>query len=283
MVGPIDLRRTAHVPMMMPRQRRWGVFLSPARREYPYSQKEGIALPDIVDIDHQDSWPAAISGWVHARASQLKGTTEYTSDLAVPAEEEESFRRLFAGHLLRAYHCTRLLEHEVPMIRTQGLRMTTEELVVERITQARAHGAISDEVAETLLRHHLFAIKAAEHRDGQVCLILSRRAFDDAVPGVETLLGTWGGEIIYRGTSHRPELSQLGRPAIVVAHLDIAGGDRRHLIFTALSRVFVGAALDLPDAYADVFYRASVSAAHIEAIWQPGEPEYDCYPKLPQH
>lgn len=245
--------------------------------------KEGITLPDIIDIDDQSSWPAAISEWIQARTDQLKGTTEYTSDLAVSAGEEESFRRLFAGHLIRAYHCTRLLEHEVQMIRDHGLRMTTEELVVERITQARAHGAISDEVAETLLHHHLFAINAAAYRDGQVCLILSRRVFDYDVHGVEPLLGTWGGEIIYRGTSHRPELRQLGKPAIVVAHLDIAGGDRRHPVYTFLPRVFVGAALDLPDAYADVLYRASVPAAHIEAIWQPGDQEYNRYPKLPQH
>lgn len=151
-------------------------------------------MPHIVDVDNQDTWPTAISEWVHTWADRLKGTTEHTSELEVDFEEDENFRKLFAGSLLRTYHCTRLLEYEVQMIRDQGLRMTTENLVGERITRALTHGAISDEVAETLRQHHLFAINESDHRDEQVCLILSRRAFDYDAHGVEPLLGTWGGE-----------------------------------------------------------------------------------------
>lgn len=84
-----------------------------------------------VDVDDRTTWPPQVSEIVDQWAKQYKGTTKYTSDLALPLEDE--FRELLSGRLLRAYHCTRLLPHEVRMVRETGLRPLSADLLCERI------------------------------------------------------------------------------------------------------------------------------------------------------
>jgi hypothetical protein len=78
-------------------------------------------------------------------------------DLRVPVGWNAEFRRLFVGHRLRAYHATRLLDHEVAMIRGQGLRLLDEDLVVGRIKSAHESGHLSRVLRDRLLTGHVFA------------------------------------------------------------------------------------------------------------------------------
>jgi hypothetical protein len=95
-----------------------------------------------VDVDDQSTWSRIVAERVAGLSARLKGTTEFTSDLRISWEEEGEFRSLLEGNLVRAYHCTRQLDHEVEMIREQGLRMLTEQLLVDRVNALWRTGTI---------------------------------------------------------------------------------------------------------------------------------------------
>jgi len=250
-----------------------------------------VAVPQqpLVDIDDVSTWPASIKSWADRYARELRGSTECVGDLAVPLEEEDGFLALFAGCRLRAIHCTRLLAHERAAILAQGLRSADATLVNDRILAAHAAGALTSAEREEFIAGHVFADGRNArfgNREHQVCFIASRAKLDCDWRGVERLLSTWGGEVVYFPLSpkHGPRLKTLGVPSLVVAQLDIAAqpcAPLRHRFTPPLSRAFVGALLSLQGG-ADVFYRALVPPQDILAILQPGDAEYDRHRCLPQ-
>lgn len=237
----------------------------------------------VIDVDDVGSWPGPVAAFARTWAAKLGGTTEYTGDLAIPLELEDSFRQLLAGHLLRTYHCTRLLPHEVHLLRERGLRLLTAQLVRERIEAACVAGDLSRDLADCLHASHVFAKGEEQYRENQVCLVLSVRTFSEQPEGVKPLLGTWGGEALYRssGSSQTsPDLKKLGIPTVVAALLDLTAPGK-HLFFPSLHKVFTGALLGLRGQGADVFYRSPVPPDCIEAIHQPGSPPYKNLGNLP--
>ncbi len=247
-----------------------------------------------VDVDDPSTWPAPVREWVTERADAHRGTTEYTSDLKI--YEDQDLLGLLQGHLLRAYHCTRLLDHERTMILDQGLRPLNAELVTERIRRAHEADAITDRERQAFEAGHQFVIKGWEERvritERQVCLVFSSKIFDEHVHGIEPFLSTWGGEAIYFGvdaefgeaSEHGKRIRTIGRPSIVVADVDLSARPfgAEHYIAPSLGACFVGIHLGLKDAGAEIFYRAPVPAANIVDIWHPGAPGYDRHVRLPQ-
>jgi hypothetical protein len=226
----------------------------------------------IVDLDDRSTWPSAIDDFVGSWVERCRGKTKYTADLDVPLELEDPFVRLLDGRLLRAYHATRLLDHEVQMVRSQGLRALSGELVRDRINAAREAGEITADLAAQLQLAHVFS--DGDHtkyynRENRVCCVLGRQLFRRDPRAVALLLNTWGGEGIYmseNGYALRPVLEHIGQPTIVVALLDLSGGPSTYYFAPALHRLFVGSALGLKDAQGDAHYRASIPQARIEAI-----------------
>ncbi len=237
-----------------------------------------------VDVDNRITWPPKVDDIVDKWAKQYNGTAKYTNDLALPIEDEEAFRELLSGHLLRAYHCTRLLPHEIPMVVEAGLRPLSADLLNDRINSAQEAGAIGLEDAEDLRAGHVFATGEEEYRENQVSLILSKSMFLHNLPGCKPLLEAWGGEGIYM-SSKKPHildrLKSLSKPTIVVALLDLSGRNSPHNVYPALHKVFVGAALQLSDVGADVFYKAAVPPENVERLIQPGDSEYESLGDLP--
>ena len=135
--------------------------------------------------------------------------------------------------------------------------------------------------AHTYARADERVIKA---REDQVCLILSRRVFVEEVLGCESLLSIWGGEGIYITADDMwSELRELGRPAIVVAAIDLSSERGiKHVARAQVQKVFVGIELDLQLAIADVFYRTPVPPEDILDVWHPGDEEYDRFSDLPR-
>lgn len=223
----------------------------------------------LIDVDDPTTWPSQIYRIVSQWAEQCRGRTNYTGDLPLSLDLEKPFRELFIGYLLRAYHYTRLLEHERAMVFSMGLRPLSPELLSDRIESARTAGAISSIEAAEFHKAHVFATGEQQHREGQVCLSLSRRVFERDLDACLPLLTTWGGEGMYRSSSavsRCERLKTLGSPTIVVALLELGGHAFNHLVFPALHKVFVGSLLGLFDVGADVFYRAPVPSEHIESI-----------------
>lgn len=225
-----------------------------------------------IDVDDPTSWPAQVYERVSAWAEHCKGTTNYTNDLPLPLDLDGPFRKLLTGYLLRAYHYTRLLPHERAMVLTAGLRPLSAELMFDRIEAAITAGGISTAEAANLHKAHVFATGEQCHRENQVCLVLSKRLFEQDPGACLPLLTTWGGEGMYKssGAVSLPErLRNLGSPTIVTALLEFGSDGSPHRVFPALHKVFVAVILGLSDVGADVFYHASVTPEHIECIREP--------------
>jgi hypothetical protein len=245
----------------------------------PDSTLKTVARP-LVDIDDPSNWPPAVREWSERYAADLRGTTAYTSDLAVPLEREDELRGLLAGHKLRAFHCTRLPDHEVTAIKTEGLVPLTEELVHRRIDRAHELGLLTDEAGEHLRAMNVFALGAEQNREDQVCLILGRDGLNDN--GCTPLLSRWGGEGIYMADPDSEAPSAfIGRPAVVVAAIDLSVSHTISPTFPSLGKLLVGTLLGTEQRYADVCLRAPVPPKDVLAIWQPGDRDYDRHQHLP--
>ncbi|MCC6497896.1 MAG: hypothetical protein IT193_16715 [Propionibacteriaceae bacterium] len=237
-------------------------------------------MTTAVDPDDLSTWPTALLAELSDALTKFP-TTEYASDLAIPLSNERLVM-LLEGRPLRAYHATRLLEHEVIGIRRDGLRMLTPEHVERRISAAVAAGSITKHDAAMFRAGTVYAIPGPGERDGRVCAVVSRSTFADFPSGVRPLLSTWGGEAIYwrAAPEARVRLAELGRPSIVVVDLPLLGVSFH--AFPGLGPVFAGHLAGLAMAWGDVHYFADVPGSAVADIWQPGSSTYDRYPMLPR-
>jgi hypothetical protein len=178
---------------------------------------------------------------------------------------------------------TRLLPHEVKSIRAGGLKLTTEDLVYDRVSEAFDHGLIDESLRDTLLAGNVFAEKEADNRNHQVWLTLSRRPFDYTPHGFGFYPPSGGGLSYLGRRSRRPTSATAnGPPAVVVADIRLNAGWQTHAVYPSLHKLFVGRLLELEELGADVFYSGAVPAEHIIDIWQPQQPEYGWHPDLSQ-
>lgn len=244
--------------------------------------------PDqVIDVDDPGTWPERLTERVHGLADQVRATTSKPSELPcsdLPVwEYEEEICRLLDGHLLRAYHATRLLPHEADAILAEGLRTLGSELVEDRLATAHRLGYLTDAEHDMLLEGRTLA----NNRVNQVCLFLSAISITRDVHGLHRLLATWGGEGIYWGHADigntlGNRLRSLGLPTIVVTQLDLTV-PTKVLVFPGIANAFVGAALRLTNVDGDIFYFAPVPPSGIERLIQPGDPDYPQHPDLPQN
>lgn len=233
----------------------------------------------IIDIDRPDTWPAAVREETARMAEQLVGTTKHTGDLELPNGYDDEFRQLLAGHRLRAYHATRLLPHEIHDVRDRGLDVLTVDLVDRRLTGLHASGVVTDDDLEDLRASTVFALDEYQNRHNQICLFLGQDSFSHQ-GGLWRLLETWGGEAIFSGIEHKPDLlsslRSAGRPAVVVVQLEgLESGWRTHAVYPELPKNFIAKLLELDGRGADVFYQAAIPSNRIEDVWLPGHPQFD--------
>lgn len=222
----------------------------------------------IADIDAPGTWPAAALERVRLWAMQWKDRTRYTPDIGIPLELEPSFRQLFDGYKLRAFHFTRLLDHERALVFARGLRPLTLDLVTDRINAALTIGVITETEADALRATSVFSTHEEQNRAGRVCLVFSENVYRSEPEGCIPLMSQWGGEAIHnssRTTSLSSRLLTLGAPCIVEAAIDITVSGN-HLIFPALHKAFVGSFLKLDDAGAEIHYFAPVPPECILSI-----------------
>ncbi|MEU5288512.1 hypothetical protein AB0G97_31545 [Streptomyces sp. NPDC020755] len=203
---------------------------------------------------------------------------------------EDTALALLEGHLVRARHHTRLLDHEKASIRTQGLRLLDAQLVNDRLDQAHALGYLTVQERERLqtVNETVSGQRGRSRREGQVCLTLSAAPQIHHIHAIHRLLTYWGGEAIYwqhceGSPALATKLRNLGASSVVTALLDLAApGQERSSIFPSLVHVFVGKALGHEPADADVFYKSPIPPQRIESILSPGDVAYDRFPDLPR-
>lgn len=243
----------------------------------------------VVDVDDPATWPPPFAELIRQLADDAQiDDIELSDDLDLYDEEDQA-RRLLRGYLVRARHCTRLLEYEDDAIRTRGLRPLTVDLVNERLDAAHERGLFTPEEHALIRERNCLTPQTSRwgKRADQVCFTLSDAAMLHNADAGERLLTFWGGEAIYwlYCESH-PEIGRklraMGRPTIVTALLDLSD-PQRDFIFKSLVHTFVGKALGNEKADADVHYHQAVPPQHIESVAHPGDPEYDRFPALRQN
>ncbi len=241
-------------------------------------------MEPIIEVDDATSWPDNVLRAATNLAEQFRGSANYASDLKL-LEFDEAFCKELAGSLVKAYHATRLLPHELALIREQGLLPLSKELVERRLNLAAQNSAITPAERDQLHAKNVFQIGNHGSRGDQVCLFLSTADLEDEASGVDDLLSTWGGEAIYWNVIDAelgPRLKGLGIPTLVVAGLDLSVSEVNDSIFPGVAHVFVGRLLDLKKCDADVLLHRPVPPEHILDFWQPGSPEYDRFSELPR-
>ncbi len=236
-----------------------------------------------IELDMPVTWPPDVKAMVVEVAQGLHAPLGSFSNGGGLAEREDEFRSLFAGRSIRAFHCTRLLDHEVERIRRNGLLLLTERLVNDRIENAIVHGDISRKLGDELLKAHVFSTREHDNRENMLWFFLSTYVLRDRVGSVWILMRFWGGEAISfsdKSLGYLELLEELGQPTIVVVDLDLSGSNRVHRASPGLLRAFVGRYLGEKDADSVIRYVADVPGERVVDIWQPGHPKYEAFRNL---
>lgn len=239
-----------------------------------------------MSLDDARTWPAGVKEAADRLADRYEGLTEHVTDLAQQImfdNEEAGFNRTLQGTVVTVYHATRLLDNEMDRVRSEGLHPASIELAVSKIDSAYAAGVIDEAERDVLASNNLFVTGDEGVREGNVCFFASRGVLDNEVNAIWSLLTNWGGEIIYfnqrRDSRVADRLRTLGRPAIVVAAVDLSDSERVHLAAPGIAAAFIGKRLGLSKPDFDLHYRGTVD--QILDIWTPGRPEYDRHTELP--
>ncbi|MFD3997168.1 hypothetical protein [Streptomyces sp. NPDC058583] len=226
-------------------------------------------------MDVPATWPrplAELVGRLARDARRAGRAPEYYKDLDILAHENAALAHL-EGHLVRARHHTRLLDHEKDAIHTQGLRLLNAQLVNDRLDQAHTLGHLTKAEYEALrTANETVPEQRSWGTEDQVCLTLSAAPQTHHVDGIHRLLTCWGGETIFwqhceGSPALAAKLRSLGTPSVVTALLAfLAPGRESHSVFPSVIHVFTGKALAHQPADADVFYRSPIPPQRIESI-----------------
>jgi hypothetical protein len=229
----------------------------------------------VIELGDIASWPAAAVVHVDTWIERLDGKGwAYAS-----ADAEDTLRAIFAGHRIRGYHCTRLLDHEVDTIKVGGMLPLTKARLRERIVRAYDAGAFASSV-----RDHLLAIaeQPTYGREGITCYFLPLAYLTSSLgrQGLPYYLARWGGERMNTAADRDVQalLATIGRPSIVVAAFDVVG-QRAENRMLSLLEVCMAIRNGERDAAAELQALVPVMP---EAIWHPGDPEYDALGDLSQ-
>ncbi len=236
----------------------------------------------VIEMGDVGAWPegvlSVVDEWIRASGKE---------DRAV----EQEIRAMFSGAVVRAYHCARYLDHEVASIRSDGLRVATRALFDERIKRAAEVGAITTTFRDELLSRHALSqgddSQGASGRARVTCFAVPRSYLNSQLGASEMAMGGfltwWGGEALFTACdeSEKEVLSKVGRPGIVVATFDVASWLGLQSCISLL-RLCVDVRCGKPDAASEIQWRETIGPPNIEAIWQPGDPDYDALDRLPR-
>lgn len=177
----------------------------------------------LLEPDRPDSWPESLrAALVDARKWSVPWFNECPDRGGYYDQLHQLLTPEVRLHALRGWHCTRLRDAEVQTIRVEGLKVLSEELLLDRIEAAREANELSSAVAERLRTLHQ---GGQSNRTGQLWFGFSRDLPDEQA--IKRLVRYWGGEAMYwaheGNKSVFSELQRIGRPTIIDACVPVAG------------------------------------------------------------
>lgn len=176
-----------------------------------------------LEPDRPDNWPEALRAMlVNSRQWSEPWFNERPGRGATYDRLHAFLTPELQRYAVRGWHCTRLRDTELQAIRTEGLQVLSEDLVLRRIEAARAAHELTDEVASRLRAGHQ---AGQRFRNGQLWFGFSRDLPGE--PAISRLVRHWGGEAMY--WTHEDDerialvLQRLGRPTIIDAWVPVSG------------------------------------------------------------
>lgn len=221
-------------------------------------------------LDDMRTWSKLVRGYVDEQVPQFLARSDIVEDARILATQGR----------VRAYHLTRLLEHEVDSIRRNGLALASAGLVEARIADAVVHRCLTRRDARYLLVRFADRDQHWESRANLLYVLASLKPLRGISVSGTHYLREWGGEILSHCSSEpkfRDLLETLGTPSIIKMDLALVGD---HIVPGVTARLLrvrtkrggsVTIALDRP-----------IAAGEIVSILQPGDPEYDNLRTLPR-
>nr|WP_015061942.1 hypothetical protein [Arthrobacter sp. J3.40]AFK89319.1 hypothetical protein [Arthrobacter sp. J3.40] len=233
----------------------------------------------IIDPDCPELFPDVVQ-------NRLKELTQLSPLEAL--ESEAAFIGSLNGLRLRAFHFSRLLPHELDLIKSQGLLPFRRDLFTRKIQLAVHHGYLDEGRASALMSTSMYGTyeelrayfqSQIPRREGQVHACIGLTKLDDP-SDFELLQGKWGGEGIYFATDRRVDQSrpQLGTPVMVELALRLDANRPLHFrpsLSSVLSR-------SEGESSGDVQINGAVAPSEIVRILEPGDADYDRHPGLSQ-
>jgi hypothetical protein len=195
----------------------------------------------VIACDEEGSWPSGLLALLKDGLDVLRGYEverdridrlcegDIIARCRPPANPYAADRSIVLSevqHLVRdvgliGYHCTRLHDDEIEVIRGNGLRPLSPELVTERIRRRVDAGDLPRDIADRLLAGHLAVDRPnGGRRAGMTWFVFTAGPLREE-RGVGSLLGYWGGEAVYVPFMSDPQvgpfLRALGTACIVEA------------------------------------------------------------------
>lgn len=238
----------------------------------------------VIELEDVGAWPAGALEFVDDWMQSGKSLDD------IDRAGEAEFRAMFESIRVRAYHCSRYLEQELATLGTNGLVVASKSFFDERIRRAASTGAITDSFRDELLLRHAFANgddgPEVVGRVGKTCFAVPRAYLNSrtaaALHGMGGFLMWWGGEAVFTiCDDSEKEFLRVGRPTIVVCSFDVTKWLQQRLPVQLL-RVCIQIRRGVPDAASQIDWTEAIAPEAIEAMWHPGDREYDTHDKLPR-
>ncbi|MGY3548187.1 hypothetical protein ACVWZ4_003577 [Bradyrhizobium sp. USDA 4472] len=224
----------------------------------------------IIDIEQVDAWPHELLARLSANYDALYGW-EADEDRPTGAAYDRAIGDVNSAlqpHSLVGWHCTRLTDEEVAIIRATGLSLPNAKKLDVRIDRVVSSGQLDPDVAARLKAKN----QADEpYRAGRLsfCFFAPSKAGE---AGINRFFRCWGGEALYNSHERDPvnskALGAIGTPCIVEAEVPISHlGGNPGLAFNIVRRYLIhrGHQTNEPYDHADRIVQP-LSAAYVREI-----------------
>jgi hypothetical protein len=177
---------------------------------------------------------------------------------------------------IRGWHCTRLTDHEVDRIKSEGMRPPDLEFLRNRIRRVEADGLVDSRIAERLIAENQ---ANDNNRKGKMwfCFFEPRIAGQS---GIERFFRRWGGEALYNSHEDDREtgeaLKLVGRPCLIQADVRVSSlSQYTYLGEKILRRYLFSHGFDTgEDCEHEDYAREPIAASEIVRFVFHGEPAF---------
>lgn len=129
---------------------------------------------------------------------------------------QEAMMQLMERRTIRAFHYTRMMEHEVARLRRDGIHLSTPETLRQRLEVLISTRTLSRAIADKLYAQSPFHSDQLESRSDKFWMTSHPIEVHDS--GVTPLMAHWGGEVASMWTRDQSLLTPLGaigKPRII--------------------------------------------------------------------